>query len=92
MRILILAISVILLTGCGAPIKKPEFNQSMLLTMEIDNDIGYDSRNRRINGQAKLGNGRCHLKLPTVQDFHDRQNMNTWGHELMHCVYGNFHD
>ena len=34
---------------------------------------------------------RCEIYVVEPKTSRSNDNMNTWGHELMHCMYGSFH-
>ena len=88
----LLLFSLLLLSGCAtAPFNPSEFNRRVMVDTTIDDNIGYDERDRKIVGQMQRINGVCYIKVPSITWLYDSYTMCIWGHEFMHCVLGTFH-
>lgn len=82
----------LLLTGCANKgFNPPEFNNVVIVEVEINDNIGFDEYDRSVAGQAVRINGICYIQVPTITWLYDSYNMCIWGHEFMHCVFGVYH-
>lgn len=93
--LLIIALLILIfLTGCSIPPFKPQMNNSYVtLSITIDNDIIQDGE--KVAGLAKCSgegvNRFCFLRVPSIEDLDD-WDWYTWGKELGHAYYGNYHE
>jgi len=102
-RRLLLFLLLLALAGCAAP-QKPESGDITIVWNRVDNPHPYceglSGRKEffRILGCSKWNDQRadgtrvCSIYAPAPRDERDLQRFATLGHELMHCVEGNWHD
>jgi len=49
----------------------------------------------QVEGWAKWSNKEssgCEIHVVKIRSKNDKRQMETWGHELTHCMYGSFHE
>ena len=97
MKILLL---LVMLTGCSAfdaPKFKPtQYNTELNLTIIPTTDFsvlakkhGYDD----LGGMTEYVDfkGKCNIYIPMLEEVRDPYAMCVAGHEIFHCILGNFH-
>jgi len=95
-------LSVALLTGCGNPdpkIKEDFDFTDKELKVTVTTYDSYEALNDNVRipaeglqGQAHLSGDVCDIKLYKPKSVRvDDEFTLTLGHELMHCLYGNYH-
>ena len=98
MKILLL---LVMLPGCSAfdaPKFKPtQYNTELQITIvptedftELKKRFGY----KDLGGMTEYIDfkGKCNLNIPMLKEVRDPYTMCVAGHELFHCILGNFHD
>ena len=89
-----LLLITLLITACSiTPMPRTHSMHQFHMTVEYNDDIGYNSEGRRILGRATWDILRqtCFIEVPTLIDIEDFDTFIIWGHELLHCVTGHFH-
>jgi len=92
-----LAIAALLLAGCASPqpLRQDRELRTVLVTVATSREAPFAC------GEVAEAAGctyrfydeaSCVVVVPRPQDQGDTWAMRVWGHELMHCVYGQWHE
>ena len=89
-----------MLVGCTEPMKADLDNSGVEMRITVHT---YKNRKALIEATTKYGtqdeiglavwnnkNNKCDIYVLEVKSKNSQQ-LETWGHELSHCVYGSFH-
>ena len=92
-----LLVTLLLVVGCTTPpkLKHEWVNTTPNIRIRFTKDfttIRKLYKNDTIVGLALLFENSCTIYIPYVEHVLDAKSMCIAGHELMHCIYGQFHD
>jgi len=94
LKIIGLWVCLFAFSGCGAPLKRDQYKTSLKLEVsfvedffEVERQFGF----KNLAGLSVWGGDTCFIFVTMPADQSDDRAMNTMGHELLHCVLGNFH-
>jgi len=98
MRIIGFLACLLVLGGCtvfDAPVFKPSQHETdiklkVVLTEDFD-EIGKIWGFTDIGGMAIFSGNRCAIYIPPLREVRDPYTMCVAGHELFHCILGDFH-
>lgn len=79
-------------SGIDQTIKVTTYDSAIELNRAVEDTVGY-----KVDGVAfwridAIGNvKRCDIHVVKPHSKFDYNQQETWGHELMHCIYGSYH-
>jgi len=99
-HMILIAIVVIIMTGCTAfdePKFQPnQYNLDLQLKIVPTTDFSELEAKYKFKDVAGLieflnHRGRCKIYIPMLEEVRDPYTMCILGHEVFHCILGNFH-
>lgn len=99
--IVVLFILTAMLTSCGKPLVEREFNREgkpLIVVVDFHKQIDFEEQvwdyKQGLQGQALYSHNdnQCDIKIKADSPLSvdDKQTL-TLGHELLHCLYGDYH-
>jgi len=90
-------IGLLLVIGCTSPpkLKHTWVNTTPNIKVRFTSDFTYIRKRYNddaITGLTLLFKDSCTMYIPPIKHVLDARSMCIAGHELMHCIYGAFHD
>ena len=87
-------IVILLFNGCGTPLTRDQYKTSLKVEVtfvedffEVEQQFGF----KNLAGLSVWGADTCYIFVTMPEDQEDTRGMEYMGHELLHCVLGDFH-